>query len=119
MICLLGDFEFDIKDTESIKRILNVSYSKHERIGNNPKFFEVGKWDEQISFTATFRQKHREHMKIYEEGAKDKKPIWLVFPTGESIRVLVVKVEFNRSLFDAAGSPVMQEAKFSLEVFYE
>jgi phage protein U len=119
MICLLGDFEFDIKDTDSIKKILNVSYAKHDRIGNNPKFFAVGRWDEQISFTATFIQKHREHMKKYEDAAKYKKPLWLVFPTGESVRVLVVKVEFNKSLFDGAGSPVVQEAKFSLEVYYE
>jgi phage protein U len=116
---MLDDFEFELCDIESIQKKIEYSYAKHERIGNFPAKFAVGKWNEEFSFTAVFFLKSQALMDSFERMASDKKPVWLIFPTGNAYQTLIKNIEITKSFFDDIGSPIKQEIALSLEVYYD
>jgi len=119
MICMLDDFEFELTDIESLTKKIEYSYAKHERIGNSPAKFAVGRWNEEFSFSAVFFLERQDLMHSFEKMAEKKIPVWLVFPFGKSYKVIVKSIEIIKSLFDDQGNPVKQEINLTLEVYYD
>jgi len=119
MVCMLDEYSFELRNVETTQKKLKLHYAKHERIGNHPAKFAVGKWEESFDLDATFYHKSRSFLTQFEEIAKRKKPVWLVFPTGEALRVTIEEISITKSYFDESGSPLRQDIKLTLEGYYE
>lgn len=119
MICMLDNYSFELLNVEEVKKKITFGWSKHQRLSNHPKKQAVGKYEESFEIEAVFYKKKRSFLVDFEDMAKEKKPLWLVFPTGEALEVIISEVELTKSYFDDAGSPLKQVINFKMEVFYE
>ncbi|MBE0491099.1 MAG: phage tail protein [Sulfurospirillum sp.] len=119
MICMIDDFYFDIKESESIAKKLSLPFAKNARLGKSVHHQAIGLYDESFTLEVVYYNKKRDYLKYFEAKIKAKKPLWMVFGDGVGHRVLVSECEIVKSYFDANGSPLKQELKLSIEVYYE
>lgn len=119
MVAMLGDYIFDIKEVESVKKEISFHYARKERLQNHPSTQSVGRWSESFSFEAVIYNKSGLSAAVFEEMAMQKTPVWFVMLSGEALEVTIDDIEITRSYFDASGQPVKQEVSFKLEAYYE
>lgn len=119
MICMIDDFLFDMKDGESIAKKISLSFAKNARLGKSVHHQAVGSFDDTFTLEVIYYNKKRDHLEDFEEKIKEKKPLWMVFGDGVGHKVLIPECEIVKSYFDGNGSPIKQELKLAIEVYYE
>lgn len=115
----LGEYPFEIQDLESVQKKITPGWHKVERLGNFPGHFAKGQWEERYEFEATFTMRTNDYLKQFETMVTEKKPVWLTFPSGEAVEVVIVESEMTKSLFDGDGNPIRQVIKLVLEAYHE
>ena len=116
---MIDDFLIDMKNSESVSKKLSLGYAKNSRLGNHIHHQNVGLYDESFEVEATFYNKKRSLFDDFETKIKEKNPLLLTFGDGRSYEVVIVQCEIIKSFFDDNGSPIKQEIKLSIEVYYE
>lgn len=117
---IFGDFQFKIKtiSQKSLNRILEISWSEIERIGDLPFLQYLGRQKETIEITGTFYPKFSENYKCIDnirESKLCKTANNLISDTGEILgKFVITSIEETQEYFDATG--IAKKIEFSIKL---
>jgi len=117
LLALIGDFKFEINDTDfdKIKSTMNFGFSANKRLCNFDGYQAVGLYEENIEINGTLIAKSQKQLGKFEDLAKQKTPV--TFVTNESIQtVLILSLEKERTFFLQDGAFTKQAYKIVLQV---
>lgn len=115
---MIGDFKFDIKDTnfEKLKHSIDFPFAENKRVGNFDSFQDVGKYEEKIEIEGTLIAKSQTQIRAFEMLGRSKAEQTMVFGDGTAKTVLIFSLEADKSNFLKEGLFLMQGYKISLQV---
>lgn len=118
MLALIGDFKFNINDTnfEKLKRSIEFKYAKHERVGNFDSYQDIGKYEEKIELEGTLIVKSQKQLNDFEMLGRSKKPQTLVLGDGTARTIIIMNLEEDKSSFLNDGTFLQQTYKTTLQV---
>lgn len=117
MLALIGDFKFEINDTniDKIKSTLNFNFKTNHRLGNFDGYQTTGMYEESIELDGVLIAKSQKQLLEFEAMAKAKLPV--TFVTDYVIQtVLIFNLEREKSNFLKDGAFIRQTYKIVLQV---
>lgn len=117
----LDDFMFEFKDKQltSFSQSFKLSFSKVERIGNNPAYFNTGGYEENLSLELELIIQRQNTLKEFLVKVKEKKPFYMVLGYGEIIgEVLVQNVNVKHNSITPFGESLKQSLSLELVRYY-
>jgi len=117
VLALIGDFKFEINDTniDKIKSTLNFNFQTHHRIGNFDGYQATGMYEEGLELDGVLIAKSQKQLLAFETMAKLKLPV--TFVTDDIIQtVLIFRLEREKSNFLKDGAFIKQTYKMILKV---
>lgn len=118
----LDDFIFEFKDKQltNFTQSLKFSFSKIERIGNNPAYFNTGGFEESVSLELELLMQRQDTLKEFLAKVKEKKPFFMVLGYGEIIgEVLVQNINVKHSSITPFGESLKQSLTLELLRYYQ
>lgn len=119
MICMIGTYMFEVKDTDSLRHEILFSWSERKRLGNHPLRQATGIWDESITIEGRLLASSVRALDSFEQMAKSKEPLRLTLGTGESFMVVAVSISKRKRDFLKEGKFITQEFSVSLKRWFE
>lgn len=116
MLGMIDDFKFEMNKTEfdAISHEISYEWAESKRIGNHLKLQAVGKANESFSFSGILLLRSVNSFDALLSIASKQKPVVLSFINASSIKVVIVKIKRDMSLFLKSGEFVKQG--FSVEL---
>ncbi len=112
-------FEFKDKQLTSFSQSFKFSFSKVERIGNNPAYFNAGGYEESLSLELELIMQRQNTLKEFLAKVKEKKPFYMVLGYGEIIgEVLVQNVNVKHNSITPFGESLKQSLSLELVRYY-
>lgn len=118
----LDDFMFEFKDKQltSFSQSFKLSFSKVERIGNNPAYFNTGGFEESLSLELELILQSQNTLKEFLAKVKEKKPFYMVLGYGEIIgEVLVQNINIKHNSITPFGESLKQSLSLELVRYYQ
>lgn len=118
----LDDFIFEFKDKQltNFTQSLKFSFSKIERIGNNPAYFNTGGFEESVSLELELLMQRQDTLKEFLAKVKEKKPFFMVLGYGEIIgEVLIQNVNVKHGSITPFGESLKQSLTLELLRYYQ
>jgi len=121
MLCDLGGFTFEVNKTEfeKLNRSLKFNYAKRDRIGNNPTYQAIKRYEEEFNIEGKLIAKSNSSLKQLEDIAKKKLPVRLTLGSGESLMVIIESISEARTLFLRDGHYIKNDFKVKLKAYYD
>ena len=117
MLALIGDFKFEINDTniDKIKSTLHFNYIVTHKLGNFDEYQDIGMYEEGLELDGVLIAKSQKQLVEFETMAKLK--LQVTFVTNDVIQtVLIFKLEREKSNFLKDGAFIKQTYKITLQV---
>jgi phage protein U len=110
MLCLIGDFEFDVTKTsfDTFSTAITYSFATIERIGDYDAYQSLGKEEQKDSISGNLIVKSIRALDDFEKMAAKKEPITIAFSTGAAYTVLITSLTKTKSKFLRDGSFLKQ-----------
>ncbi|MBL4775304.1 MAG: phage tail protein [Mariprofundus sp.] len=120
MLCQLGDFIFesDGVNLESMKRSLTFDFEATKLINDHDVWAATGKFSQSITMGGILIAKSNGALLPLEELAKKKEPVTLAFEIGKALKVVIISIETDQSLFLKNGAFIKQDFQVQLGVVY-
>ncbi len=96
----------------------SYSYAKVSRVGNNPSFQSIQKYEQEISFSGFFMLKKMDELESLKRVAEAKKPVWFV-QKDSHFEVIITELNVTKSLFLKGGEYMKQGFDISLKRYFE
>ena len=118
MLSIIGDFKFEINDTnyDKFTSSTNFRFATHARLGNFDEYQDVGKHEESIEIEGVLIAKSQTQLKDFEVMAKKKEPVTIAFGDGTCKTILIFNIEKERNTFLKDGAFLKQTYKIALTV---
>jgi phage protein U len=117
VLALIGDFKFEINDTniDKIKSTLNFNFKTNHRLGNFDGYQATGMYEEGLELDGVLIAKSQKQLLEFETMAKLKLPV--TFVTDNVIKtILIFRLEREKSNFLKDGAFIKQSYKMVLQV---
>lgn len=116
MLCLIGDFEFDISKTsyDTFSSTIDYPFVTFSRIGDYDTYQSVGKEQQKDSISGVLIVKSMRALDDFEKLAAKKEPLTIAFSTGEAYTILIFSIKKTKNLFLKDGSFLKQS--YSIEL---
>ena len=112
-------FEMDKKLLDSISHKIKFTYSKTERIGNNPIYQGTGKDEESFTIAGTLILNSIDAFDELIKVGKKKEPVVLSFVNYPAVFVLIQDITLDKDTFINTGEFVKQNFKCELTRWYK
>ena len=118
----LGDFHFVLKETQlnTIESNLELTFSEIARIGNNPAYFDSGKFKESFTLEFDMLLQKQDIIEGFLEAVKQKQPFFMVLGYGKIIgNVLVESVNIKNESIIPNGASLKRTLQITLKKYYQ
>ncbi|WDL69796.1 phage tail protein [Helicobacter winghamensis] len=118
----LGDFKFVLQQTQlnTIKSNLELNFSEITRIGNNPAYFNSGKFKESFTLEFDMLLQKQEILEGFLEAVKLKTPFFMVLGYGKVIgEVLVESAKIKEKAIIPNGASLKRTLQITLKRYYK
>ena len=119
MICKIGEFLFEARDTDTLRHELSFDWTERKRLGNAPLRQATGKWDEEIALEGRLMVRSVKALDEFEELARSKKPVRLTLGTGESYMVVITTISKSKKRFHNDGYFIEHDFSIALKRYFE
>lgn len=118
----LGDFKFILQQTQlnTIESNLELTFSEIARIGNNPTYFNSGKFKESFTLEFDMLLQNQGVIEGFLEAVKLKTPFFMVLGYGKIIgEVLVESVNIKSESIIPNGASLKRTLQITLKRYYK
>lgn len=118
----LGDFKFVLQQTQlnTIESNLELTFSEIARIGNNPAYFNSGKFKEFFTLEFDMLLQKQDIIEGFLEAVKLKTPFFMVLGYGKVIgEVLVESVNIKSESIIPNGASLKRTLQITLKRYYQ
>jgi len=117
MLGMIDDFKFEMNETEfdKISHEISFDWAESKRIGNHAKLQAIGKSNESFTFSGVLLLKSVNSFDDLIEIGSRQKPVVLSFVNASSIKVVILKIKRDMSLFLKTGEFVKQGFNIELK----
>lgn len=118
----LGDFKFILQQTQlnTIESNLELTFSEIARVGNNPAYFDSGKFKESFTLEFDMLLQKQDIVEGFLEAVKLKQPFFMVLGYGKIIgEVLVESVHIKSESNIPNGASLKRTLQIALKRYYK
>jgi len=116
MLCLIGDFEFDISKTsfDTFSSSTDYPFVTFAKIGDYDSYQSVGKEQQKDTISGILIVKSMRALDDFEKLAAKKEPLTIAFSTGSAYTILIFSIKKTKNLFLKDGSFLKQSYSINL-----